>query len=78
MCGIVFAGCNVMSSRDVDFFESLLYCDIVRGDHSTGVYAGFSMDAKQPVEIEIRKAAVPADVYIRRSDMWDQVKEKRI
>lgn len=77
MCGIVFAGSNSMGMRDVEFFEQLLYCDIIRGDHSTGVFSGFSHLAADPLEIKIRKAAVPADVYLRREDLWGQVKEDR-
>ncbi|MFW3388022.1 UNVERIFIED_CONTAM: hypothetical protein RF648_18655, partial [Kocuria sp. CPCC 205274] len=66
-----------MGTRDIDFFETLLYCDIVRGDHSTGVYSGFSFDPKEPVEVKIRKAAVPADVFIRKKGLWDEVKEEK-
>lgn len=85
MCGLVFAGSNTMGTRDVDFFERLLYCDIIRGDHSTGVFAGYHHFAGEPYEIRIRKAAVPADVFIRASrkelgrgdskeSLWEEVK----
>lgn len=77
MCGLVFAGSNSMGMRDVDFFEQLLYCDIVRGDHSTGVFAGYHNYGNEPFEVRIRKAAVPADIFIRRPDMWDQVKHDK-
>lgn len=77
MCGLVFAGSNTMGMRDVEFFEQLLYCDIVRGDHSTGVFAGYHNYLSEPFEVRIRKAAVPADIFIRRPDMWDEVKHDK-
>lgn len=73
MCGIVLAGGNLVS-RDVDIFEKMLYCDIFRGDHSTGVYSGFKR-FKEPVEIVIRKAAVPADIFLRTKSLWGEVRE---
>lgn len=77
MCGIVLVGGNALGSRDVNLFEQMLYCDIVRGDHSTGVFAGFrDYTTKEPI-LKLRKAAVPGDVFIRTPSLWGEVKEHR-
>lgn len=54
MCGIVLAG-GSLSSSDLEIFNQLLYCDVVRGVHATGVFAkrqgsgvGFVKMATQP------------------------------
>ena len=44
MCGIVLAGTTLrLVEREINLFEKLLYCDTLRGSHSTGVIAGFSL-----------------------------------
>lgn len=76
MCGIVLAGGNLIA-RDVELFGRLLYADIVRGEHSTGVYAGFRPYGHDPV-LKIRKAAVPADIFLRRKELWGEVREHAV
>lgn len=75
MCGIVFAGGNLLTARDVEFFATLLYMDVVRGEHSTGVFAGYGFYDKSPFQVHIRKAAVPADIFLRTPSLWNEVKE---
>lgn len=38
MCGIVFAG-GSLSSGDLEIFNQMLYCDVFRGAHATGIFA---------------------------------------
>lgn len=38
ICGIVFAG-GSLSSTDLEIFNQMLYCDVFRGAHATGVFA---------------------------------------
>lgn len=76
MCGIVLAGGNLVT-RDVELFGRLLYADIVRGEHSTGVFAGFRPYGHDPI-LKLRKAAVPADMFLRRKDLWGEVREHAV
>ncbi|UIW10518.1 glutamine amidotransferase [Aeromonas phage BUCT695] len=64
-----------MVSRDVENFEKMLLCDMFRGMHSTGVYAGFVVDGENHLQIE--KAALPGDMYLR-SEYWDAVKTMKV
>lgn len=38
MCGIVFAG-GSLSAGDLEIFNQMLYCDVFRGAHATGIFA---------------------------------------
>lgn len=76
MCGIVLAGGNLIA-RDVELFGRLLYADIVRGEHSTGVFAGFRPFGHDPI-LKLRKAAVPADIFLRRKELWGEVREHAV
>ncbi|MFW3388445.1 UNVERIFIED_CONTAM: hypothetical protein RF648_20880, partial [Kocuria sp. CPCC 205274] len=64
-----------MGTRDVERFEQMLYMDVVRGEHSTGVFAGFRLD-KDNFAVQIEKAAIASDEYLR-SAYWKRVKEMR-
>lgn len=76
MCGIVLVGSSTFGFRDNDIFEKLLFCDTFRGDHSTGVFAGY-----QPVIgehfIKYEKAAISGDEFLK-SDYWNRVREHRV
>ena len=39
MCGLVFMGSKILGYRDFEIFEDLIFCDTLRGNHSTGVCA---------------------------------------
>lgn len=73
MCGIVLVGGNYLTASNVNMFGQLLYHDTIRGDHSTGVAAGFQ-PYKDEHFVKIEKAAVPGDVFIE-SNLWEDVKE---
>lgn len=55
MCGIVLAGGN-LSSGDLELFNQLLYCDVFRGVHSTGVM----MKRLNESEVRVVKDALPS------------------
>lgn len=74
MCGIVLAGGSSLISRDIELFEKMLICDMFRGEHSTGVMAGYKPVANEPTFVRVDKAAVPGDVFVR-SKMWDDLKQ---
>lgn len=74
MCGIVFAG-GPLGSRDVALFEKMLYCDVFRGDHSTGVFSGFTVAGESFLKME--KAAVASDIFLR-SELWDAVRTHKV
>lgn len=59
MCGIVLAGGNLTGS-DLEIFNQLLYCDVFRGQHSTGVFC------KRPNEqkVSFYKEALPSYAYL--------------
>ncbi len=55
-----------MTSADVSRFEKLLYCDVFRGPHSTGVFTQrryYGKDIKGP-QVDICKDAVEAAYYL--------------
>lgn len=66
MCGIVLAGGN-LSSTDLEIFNQLLYCDVFRGQHSTGVFA----KRKGEKEVTWYKEALPSYAYL----LEDEYKE---
>lgn len=57
MCGIVLAG-GTLVSTEVDVFTQLLYADVFRGVHATGVFA------KRSDGIKFAKDAVPSHEFI--------------
>lgn len=59
LCGIVLAGGNLGSS-DLEVFNQLLYCDVFRGQHSTGVFC----KRLNEENVLIHKKAVPSFVYL--------------
>lgn len=62
MCGIVGVASNgPMTVQMKDFFQSLLYHDVVRGAHATGVAAIDTHDRS----LAVVKKAVPSDVFLR-------------
>lgn len=70
MCGIVGVASNgPMSVQMKDFFQSLLYHDIVRGAHATGVAAIDTLDRTLVVE----KRAMPADKYLNEKEVQDNL-----
>lgn len=63
MCGIVLAGGN-LSSGDLDMFNQLLYCDVFRGIHSTGVM----MKRLNEDYVRVVKEAVPSAAFLGNQD----------
>lgn len=63
MCGIVLAGGNLGSS-DLEIFNQLLYCDVFRGQHSTGVMC----KRLNETEVLIDKAALPSYAFLLREE----------
>lgn len=63
MCGIVLAGGN-MTSTDLDIFNQLLYCDVFRGQHSTGVFG----QRKSSTEVFSYKEALPSFAFILKDE----------
>lgn len=63
MCGIVLAGGNLTSS-DIEIFNQLLYCDVFRGQHSTGVFC------KRPNEEKVSyyKEALPSFAFLLKPE----------
>ena len=62
MCGIVMVGSKTPRDSNVSMFEKLLYSDVFRGPHSTGVFAGKTM-------------IVPGGKPINYVPFWKQVGE---
>lgn len=73
ICGIVLVGGNNLIARDIEFFEKMLICDMFRGEHSTGVMAGFKPNATTDLFVNVAKAAIPGDVFVR-SKLWEEIK----
>lgn len=65
MCGIVLAG-GSLASAEVEVFNHLLYADVFRGVHATGVFA------KRPEGIVMAKEAVPSYIFQHRKE-YDEV-----
>lgn len=63
MCGIVLAGGNLTSS-DLDIFNQLIYCDVFRGQHSTGVFG----QRKSSVEVFTYKEALPSYAFMLKDE----------
>ncbi|WWV92021.1 hypothetical protein [Escherichia phage PJNS034] len=68
MCGIVGIMRGVMTEGMVDMFEQLLYADVFRGPHSTGVYR-----VNKDGQSGLYKDAVPASLYLG-SKGWDDLR----
>lgn len=64
-----------MGVRDVERFEQMLYADVFRGEHSTGVFSGFNL-GKDHCFIKTEKAAVPGYEFLETL-MWENVKSFR-
>lgn len=61
MCGIIGVACSgAMGIPQKEFFQSLLFHDVVRGHHATGI-AAIDTHTKQ---IQIAKAAVPSPLFL--------------
>lgn len=70
MCGIVGVASNSpMTVQMKEFFQSLLYHDIVRGNHATGVAAIDTLDRSLCVE----KRALPADLFLMVQPAMDNL-----
>lgn len=63
MCGIVLAGGNLGSS-DLEIFNQLLYCDVFRGQHSTGVFCKRLNEDK----VLFEKSALPSYAFLLQED----------
>lgn len=63
MCGIVFAG-GVIGAADLDIFNQMLYCDVFRGVHSTGVMAKRLADIRPG----IAKAVGPSAPFLNSAE----------
>ena len=75
MCGIVFVGGTALSSTNLERFEQMLYADVFRGDHSTGVMAYYKPYQKEAL-IKVAKKAVPSDIFLR-SNLWKDIAQHR-
>lgn len=75
MCGIVFVGGTVLNSANVERFEQMLYADVFRGDHSTGVMAYYK-PYQQDAFLKTAKKAVPSDIFLR-SNLWKDIAQHR-
>lgn len=77
MCGIVMVGSKSMASSDVARFEKLLYCDVFRGPHSTGVFThrqyGYGKEQEAP-QVDICKDAIEA-AYFLDSPEWIECRD---
>lgn len=70
MCGIVGVASNgPMTSQMKDFFQSLLFHDVVRGHHATGVAAIDTMDRS----LAVVKKAVPAADFLSLKEVEDDL-----
>lgn len=70
MCGIVgVASPGPMSVQMKEFFQSLLFHDVVRGHHATGVAAVDTLDRSLTVE----KKAIPAPVFLANEEIMDNL-----
>lgn len=68
MCGIVGIMRGVMTEGMVDMFEQLLYADVFRGPHATGVYRTNANGTSS-----LFKEAIPASLYLGRKG-WDDLR----
>lgn len=68
MCGIVGVMRGSMTEGMVDMFEQLLYADVFRGPHATGVYR-----ANADGQTSLFKEAIPASMYLSRKG-WDDLR----
>lgn len=66
MCGIVGIMRGSQTETMVDMFEQLLYADVFRGPHSTGVFR-----TEKDGTATVLKEAVPASVYLNSVDWED-------
>lgn len=66
MCGIVGVMMGGMSEAKVDFFEQMLYADVFRGPHSTGVFR-----VEPNGQSSVLKDNVPAAVFLDYQDWAD-------
>lgn len=70
MCGIVgVASAGPMTIPMKEFFQSLLFHDVVRGAHATGVAAIDTLDRSLTVE----KKAVPSPVFLEMKEEMDNL-----
>lgn len=70
MCGIVGVASNgPMTVQMKEFFQSLLFHDIVRGAHATGVAAVDTLDRSLCVE----KRALPADLFLQNEPAMENL-----
>lgn len=65
MCGIVLAGGNLVST-EAEIFNNLLYADVFRGVHATGVFAKRLDDG-----IVMAKAAIPSYEFMKTQEYID-------
>lgn len=72
MCGIVLAGSSApLSVGESNIFEQMLFSDTFRGEHSTGVIAGYRKPEYSNTTLDVftAKAAVTAPEFLK-SDAW--------
>lgn len=65
LCGIVLAGGNLVST-ETELFTQLLYADVFRGVHATGVFA-----KRLEEGIVMAKDAVPSHIFMRSKEYQD-------
>lgn len=71
ICGIVLAG-GSLGVGDVEIFNQLLYCDVFRGQHSTGVFTKRLTDK----EASFHKDALPSFAYQLQPEYIELVRGK--
>lgn len=70
MCGIVgVAGTGPMSHQMKEFFQQLLFHDVVRGHHATGVAAIDTIDRT----LVVRKKAMPAPHFLAEKEIMEDL-----
>lgn len=76
MCGIILAGTqSFLSTTEISLFESLLYMDVIRGAHGTGVIAGYNFaDRDQNYAIFGKSAGTSSDFLA--SEIWKAIREQ--
>lgn len=63
MCGLVFMGSKIITYRELEVFEDLLFCDTLRGNHSTGVCSIYK-DKDTGTKNKMLKAAMSGPAFI--------------
>ena len=73
MCGIIFTGSSyTLTANEISLFENLLYMDVIRGVHATGVIAGYNLSDRKQNFTLTAKSAEPAAAFLGSKD-WSEI-----